>query len=128
MKRFALIAMMACGLIGCVKAPIEARQDPYVDSQVNIASEDLRTHTAVSAPRVVRDEAGLLHVTLPIRATTNLELYVDYRATFFDATGQTVNQLGWQTKILHPNIFEEINVVSTTPRAADFRIDLRYAK
>jgi uncharacterized protein YcfL len=122
MKRFALIAMMACGLIGCVKAPIEARQDPYVDSQVNIASEDLRTHTAVSAPRVVRDEAGLLHVT------TNLELYVDYRATFFDATGQTVNQLGWQTKILHPNIFEEINVVSTTPRAADFRIDLRYAK
>ncbi len=79
-------------------------------------------------PRVIRDEAGLLHVTLPIRAATDLELYVDYRVTFFDSTGQTVSQFGWQTKVLHPNIFEEINVVSTTPQAADFRIDLRYAK
>ncbi len=128
MKRFALIAMMTLGLVGCVKPPIEARHDPYTDSQVNIASEDLRIHTAVQAPRVIRDEAGLLHVTLPIRAATDLELYVDYRVTFFDSTGQTVSQFGWQTKVLHPNIYEEINVVSTTPQAADFRIDLRYAK
>jgi hypothetical protein len=113
---------------GCVSAPIEPRQDPYSAGQVHMASEDLRVHTATQAPRPSRDEAGLLHVTLPIRAATDLELYVDYRASFFDSNGQLINQTDWQTKVLHPNIYEEIQVTSISPRAADFRIDIRYAK
>ncbi|MGB7156830.1 MAG: DUF1425 domain-containing protein [Tepidisphaeraceae bacterium] len=116
-------------LTGCVKAPIEGRQDPYTPSQIMFASKDLKNNTAVDAPRVARDEAGgILHVTVPIRAATNLELYVDYRVTFFDRNGRRLNQTGWFTKTLVPNVPDSITVNSMGPNAADFQVDFRYAK
>src|SRR2546421_5565622 len=118
MKYFPLTLLFA--LIGCgVKAPIEARQDPYVPHQVNLTSDDLRSHTAFDAPQVARDPAGLLRITLPIRAATNRQLYIDYRVTFFDNTGQEINKTGWLAKVLAPNVADAIVVNSTTPRAAD---------
>jgi len=113
---------------GCVKPPIEARQDPYLPSQVMMASKDLRKKTAVQAPAVSRDEAGILHVTLPIRAATDLQLYIDYRTTFFDRNGQEVSRTNWTTKTLAPNVPDRIVVSSMGPSAADFQIDVRYAK
>jgi Protein of unknown function (DUF1425) len=113
---------------GCVKAPIEARQDPYLPSQVMMASKDLRKKTAVQAPAVSRDETGILHVTLPIRAATDLQLYIDYRTTFFDRTGQEISRTSWTTKTLAPNVPDRIVVNSMGPNAADFEIDIRYAK
>src|SRR5438552_18931066 len=81
-------------IFGCgVKPPIEGRQDPYASSQIHFTSEDLRTSTAFSAPKLARSDAGqILYVTVPIRATTDKTLYIDYRVTFFDKTGQVVNQ------------------------------------
>jgi hypothetical protein len=115
--------------IGCVKKPIQGRADPFPASQIHFASEDLRKHTAVGTPMPVRDEEGrLLYVTVPIRAATNLILYVDYRVTFFDANGQPINQTTWFTKTLEPNTPDQITVNSMTPRAADFQIDFRYAR
>lgn len=114
---------------GCVKAPIEGRQDPYAPSQIMFASKDLRNKTAVGAPSVARDDVGsILHVTVPIRAATNLQLYVDYRATFFDRNNQQISQTAWATKTLAPNVPDRIVVNSMGPNAADFQIDLRYAK
>jgi hypothetical protein len=116
-------------LAGCVSPPIQGRADPYPPNQINFASDDLRTHTAVGAPIVNRDPQGqILFVTVPIRAATNLQLYVDYRVTFVDAYGQVVWQSGWFTKTLTPNVFDQITVNSPSPRAADFRVDFRYAK
>jgi hypothetical protein len=124
-----VLLVTVVGLIGCgVKAPIEARQDPYVPHQINLTSEDLRTHTAVLEPLVARDPAGLLRVTVPIRAATNRQLYIDYRVSFFDSTGQLINQTGWISKVLAPNVADQIVVNSTTPRAADFQIDVRYTR
>ena len=131
MKRLLMLPVLLVGLVGCnsVKAPIEGRQDPYTPSQVMFASKDLKNHTAVDAPRVARDETGgILNVTLPIRAATNLQLYVDYRASFFDRNGQLINQTTWFNKTLAPNVPDQITVNSMSPRAADFQIDLRYAK
>ena len=116
------------GLGGCVKPPIEGRQDPYQANQINFAQEDLRKETAVMAPRVARDEAGLMHVSVPIRAATDRQLYVDYRFTFLDANGQETSATGWMTKSLTPNVFDEISGNSLSARAADFRIDLRWAR
>jgi Protein of unknown function (DUF1425) len=116
-------------LSGCVKPPIEGRQDPYDSAQINFASRDLRNKTAVSAPAVSRDDVGdILHITVPIRAATNLQLYVDYRTTFFDRNGHQISQTGWTTKTLAPNVHDRIVVNSMGPNAADFQIDLRYAK
>jgi hypothetical protein len=127
MKYLPLVVLVA--LLGCtVKAPIEAREDPYVPHQINMVSEDLRQSTAVMTPTPTRDPSGLLHVTLPIRAATNKQLYIDYRATFFDRNGQVLNQTTWLSKTLAPNVADQIQVNSTSPQAADFQIDLRYTR
>lgn len=116
-------------LTGCVKPPIEGRQDPYTPSQIMFASKDLRNDTAVSAPSVSRDEAGgILHISVPIRAATNRQLSIDYRTTFFDRNGQQISQTGWTAKTLAPNVPDRIVVNSMGPTAADFQIDLRHAK
>ena len=133
MKRLLTLPVLLAGLAvaGCnnVKAPIEGRQDPFTPAQIHFASKDLRNHTAVDAPRVARDESGgILHVTVPIRAATNMQLYVDYRASFFDRNGQLINQTTWFNKTLAPNVPDQITVNSMSPRAADFQVDLRYAK
>ncbi len=121
--------LIAFVLSGCVKAPIEGRQDPFSSSQIMFASKDLKNKTAVGAPSVSRDEAGgILQVTVPIRAATNTQLYVDYRVTFFDRNNQRLNQTGWFTKTLVPNVPDSVTVNSMGPSAADFQVDFRYAK
>ena len=115
---------------GCeVNPPIEARQDPYPRQQVHLTSKDLRWHTAVDTPQVWRDDAGLLFITLPIRSTTNQQLYIDYRVTFFDGQGRPIGEpSGWLSKTLAPNVPDQITVNSTTPLAKDFQVDLRYSQ
>ena len=129
MTRLLTLSVLFALVQGCVKAPIEGRQDPYSPSQIMFASKELRNNTAVSAPSVARDETGgILHVTVPIRAATNKQLYVDYRTTFFDRNGQQVSQTGWTTKTLAPNVADRIVINSMGPNAADFQVDLRFAK
>ncbi len=114
---------------GCVKPPIEGRLDPYTPSQIHFASKELRDETAVGTPIVSRDDTGnILYVTIPVRAATNKELHVDYRVTFLDKNQQTLNQTGWFTKTLPPNVPDSITVNSMGPRAADFQVDFRYAQ
>lgn len=125
--------MFACCLLlaamgGCVTAPNYARNDPFVPAQIQISESDLRTKTAFAQPVVSRDAAGLLFVTVPVRAATDLTLYVDYRTTFFDRNGRPIQQTGWLNKTLYPNVFDHIQINSVSPDAADFEMDLRYAR
>ena len=113
---------------GCVKPPIEGRLDPYESQQIHFASDDLKRRTAVGTPTAQRDDAGdILHITVPIRAATDRELHVDYRVTFFDRNGQVLNQTGWLTRTLAPNVPDYVRVNSLGPRAADFLISFRWA-
>ena len=125
-----LIPLVALALTGCVKPPIEGRLDPYPASQINFASTDLKNHTAVGTPTAERDPAGnILHVTVPIRAATDLELHVDYRVKWFDKNGQQLSETSWFTRTLTPNVYTYIQVAAgTAPRAADFEMDFRYAQ
>ena len=119
----ALIALVSgCG----VPPPIQGRSDPYAAPQVNFTAEDLRTSTAVSAPQVSRDESNLLLVTIPIRSTIDKTLYTEYRVTFFDRNHQVINQTSWLRKDLAPNVNDQITFNSSSPRAADFQIDIRW--
>jgi hypothetical protein len=132
MNRLLATSLMTFALVaasGCVKPTIEGRQDPYTPAQIMFATKDLKYKTAVSSPVVSRDEnGGILHVTVPIRAATDLQLYVDYRTTFFDRNGQQISQTGWTRKTLAPNVPDRIVVNSMGPSAADFQLDLRYAQ
>jgi len=120
-------------LAGCgVKAPVQPRQDPFLPSQIHMAgpkAEELRKLTAVDAPRLARDEEGrLLYVLVPVRSASNYDLYVDYRVSFLDANGMLLSQTGWLPKTLRANAYEEIQVNSMSPRAADFRMDIRFSQ
>lgn len=129
--KYLLITLLGLLLLGCdyVRPPIQGRQDPYVPAQMHFDSDTLRRNTAIGTPVVSRDPAGLLFVTVPIRSAINKTLYVDYRVTFLDQSGQIVGQrLGPFTKTLEPNTPDQIVVNSTSPRAADFQIDFRYAR
>ena len=129
---FPLLTLTLLLGVGCqrgVLPPLEGGDDPYGRRQIMIADEDLRNRTSVGRPLVSRDEPGnLLYVTLPITAATNRELTIQYRATFFDESGAPINSTTWFRKTLSPRVTDSISVNSTSPRAADFQIDLRYAK
>jgi hypothetical protein len=130
MKRLLVIPLIAT-LAACnnVKKPFEGRSDPYPPGQISFASQMLQDQTAVGTPIATRDDAGnILYVTIPIRSTTNEQLYVDYRVTFFDRNGQSITDNGWQTRLLTSNIPDNIKVMSGNSRAADFHIDFRPAR
>jgi hypothetical protein len=126
------IPLLTLWLVGCtsgVNPPKQPRLDPHVPGQVHVDSKGLELDTAVGTPVVTRDDVGnLVHVTLPIRSTINKTLYVDYWVTFFDRNGHQLSKLGPFTKTLQANTPDSIHVNSMSPRAADFQIDLRYAR
>jgi uncharacterized protein YcfL len=128
--KYALALFCVSFVMGCgVHPPIQGRQDPYARGQIHFNKDDLRTQTAVDQPMVTRDDAGdILHVTVPIRSAINKRLYVDYRVSFFDKSGQLLNQTGWMTKTLEMNTPDQITVNSMSPRAADFQVDFRWAR
>lgn len=132
--KFAVWMMMVgmIGLAGCqehVNAPIQMRQDPFPEDQIMVAQDDLRASLAGSAPILTRDaQSGILYVTVPIRNTTNKQLFVDYRFRFLDANGQETFKTGWMNKVLAPNVPDRITANSTSPQAVDFRMDLRWAR
>ena len=131
MTRFLLCLPLLASMYGCnTQPPIDARQEVYAPKQIQLADEDLRRNTRFEQPRVTRDPAGLLFVTVPLRATINETLYVQYRATWLDENGQPLpgSPTTWQDKTLNPRVFESITTNSTSPRAEDFVIDVRYAR
>jgi hypothetical protein len=112
-----------------VKPPIQGRADPYDAQQIHFATDDLRRSTAVGAPIASRDDSGnILYVTIPIRSAVNQTLYVDYRVTFFDKSGQALSSSGWLPKTLEANTPDRVEVRSLGPRAADFQVDFRYSR
>jgi hypothetical protein len=122
------LSLLTLTATGCVKAPIEGRLDPHESKQIHFASTDLKDRTAVGIPTAQRDEeGGILYITVPVRAAHWQELHVDYRVTFFDRNGQVLNQTGWFTRTLTPNVPDRITVNSMGPRAADFQMDFRWA-
>ena len=131
MTRFLLSVPLLAALYGCnTQPPIDARQEVYAPKQIQLADEDLRRNTRFEQPRITRDPAGLLFVTVPMRATINETLYVQYRATWLDENGQPLpgSPTTWFDKTLNPRVFESITINSTSPRAENFVIDVRYAR
>jgi hypothetical protein len=130
MLLFLIAGPMLAVLAGCsVNPPIQPRMDPYLPSQIQMDSEELRGDTAVGTPNAHRDDSGILFVTVPIRSTIDKTLYVDAYVTWLDRNGQPIGgRLGPKTLVLDPNTPSSVTFNSTTPRAADFQIDFRYAR
>jgi uncharacterized protein YcfL len=134
MNTFLTIGLIAI-LTGCTTEPPryrEARAEAYGPPQVQITgldAENLRLSTVVDQPITHRDKADLLFVTVPVRNTSDRVLHIQYRYNFIDDQGRPlVANLAWNKKTLEPGATERITFNSTTARAADFQLDLRYAR
>ncbi len=130
-KSAILIAILA--LTGCGSGdltPIPAHGDPYTAQHVVFSGQDdLANHVAFGTITRTFDSSGILHITIPARATTPNDLYVDYRVTYFDENHNPVDvPTAWKTKTLSSDIFEYIQDNSATPRARDFQVDFRPAQ
>ena len=129
-KILAVAALSALPLLGCsnVKKPYRASADPYQPSQVQLADSRMSNLLAFGEPAVSRDEAGLLYVSTPVRAATSRSQLINYRYRFFDDAGRQLPGGAWQTAKLQSNLFESVQGNSTSPRAFDFRLDLKTAE
>ena len=137
MKTNAWVAVVGLGLLagGCASdvAPYrEGRAERYAPPQVQISglnAEDLRQSTAIDRPSTSRDAANLLFVTVPIRNTSDQVLHIQYRYNFLDDQGRPMPEnIAWNRKTLEPGSTERITFNSTSARAADFQLDLRYSR
>ncbi len=139
MKNFAMLSVVSMLFLagaGCqsgVPPYTEGRAEPFVPPQVILAgreAEDLHQRTVIDRPILERDSADLLRVTLYVRGTSDLQLHTQYRVTFLDDGGNPLpgSPTGWFRKTLVPGAREAITFNSTSPRAKDFQMELRYAE
>src|ERR1700722_6330730 len=111
--RSVLFALPLLALAACRPDPIRAQAGQYAPSQVNFVDQDLRDNTAIGQIKMTFDDSKLLHIDVPIRATTSLPQYADYRVSFFDANGIPLGPpTGWTAVKLPPNGFQDILVTS----------------
>jgi hypothetical protein len=116
---------------GCqprVRGPLTPREDTSDWPQIQISDRDLQRRIAVRRPMVERDPAGLLFVTVPVRSTTDRELTIEYRSTFYDRNGSPVFRSTWFPVTMTPFTQQTIRANSTSNLAEDFQIDIRPAK
>lgn len=128
-RPLAAVALTLSLLAGCQSndAPITARADRYDPPWLTVGSKQLRADTMVGEPSVVRDDAGILRLSLPIRSTSDLQLYVDYRVTFLDANGLEVNPVTGNVTIPSRGT-RTLTANSTSPRAESFQVELHYPR
>jgi hypothetical protein len=136
--KHALIVMLGAVAVfaaGCQNVPPykEGRAEQFAPPQVIFTgpeADDLRNWTVVDTPIVNRDESDLLFVSLPVRGTGNKILSTHYRVTFLDRNGQPLpgSPSGWLRKDLEPGARELIKFNSTSAKASDFQVELRYAR
>jgi len=130
-----LIGLLVVAAAGCsheVTPYREARAERYSPPQVQITgldAEDLRLSTAIDRPITSRDQANLLFVTVPLRNTSGTVLHVQYRYNCVDDQGRPLPEnIAWNRKTLEPGATERITFNSTSAKAADFQMDLRYGR
>jgi uncharacterized protein YcfL len=131
---FTIVPLLAL-VAGCAQNPPpyrEGRAERYAPPQVQITgldAEDLRLSTAIDRPVTSRDQANNLIVTVPIRNTGDQVLRIQYRYNFTDEQGRPLPaNMAWNPKTLEPGSTERITFNSVSAKAADFQLDLRYAR
>ena len=108
--------------------PIPGRGEVYEQPWLTVGSSGLRHDTRIGDASRKLDESGILHVAVPIRNVTDEQLYVEYRITFVDATGGTVNHIGPTTLAIPPRQTREAAGNATSGQAKDFRVELNYPR
>lgn len=117
---------------GCSTAPPTG-----VGDEVNVgeypkivAAEGLQKGVVFSQPVVERStDVRPMRVTVPVRATTNYPLNVQYRFSFFDNEGRELrSNQGWRFMNLPPKVGMTMDANALETAAADWRLTVRPAR
>jgi len=129
LKTTALLAMLLTGCHGNDAGPTTQPATPvsYAPQQIQfVGGGDLSQCMAFQPITRSFDSAGLMHVSIPARLTSELGQTIQYRFTFFDDNHAPVDEPGaWMTKSLAPDVMVTIEGNSTSPRARDFQVEFR---
>jgi hypothetical protein len=130
MIRIAILGLFALSLflvVGCNDhPPMYGRAEDYPREHLQFGNPLLQESTRVDPVLSTRDQAGLLHITINIRSTTDRQQYVDAYVTFLRG-GQVLEKLGPQTVTLKGDLPDTITFNSTGV-ADDYFVTLSYAK
>ncbi len=117
-------------LAGCSKGPIAAERDT-VDQypKVSISSLSLADKVRLNPATLTETEAGLLHLTQPIRAASDGALSVEYQVIWFDKKGVPIEpRMTWRFMRLEPRVREFIEADASSREAVDYEVQLRWAR
>lgn len=117
---------------GCYKPPddqpIPGRTERYNYSWLQLGSKDLYYSTMVSDATQSRIPPGdNLRVLVPVRNTTDKQLYVEYKVTFFDANKTIVNEVNGVVTIPSHGVHHVV-ANSTSGSAESFNMYLGYPR
>lgn len=124
------VALALGAATGCDTGPIAARMDSTSTyPEVSLSQESLRDALAFLPPVVGRVDNGLLRVTVPVRSKADEALHVEYRVTWFDATGQALDpEMTWAPLRLEPRQPASVTVTATSDLAARYNVQFRWGK
>lgn len=129
LKYITLLAILSAGCHGNDAGPTTQPAAPvsYAPQQIQfVGSGDLSQCMTFQPIMSSFDSAGLMHVTIPARLTSELGQTIEYRFTFFDDNHSPVDApSAWMTQSLSPDVTVSIQGSSTSPRARDFQVEFR---
>lgn len=126
--------MVAAGLsvaVGCADTGVvggkydEARAYP----SITLSQPSLQDALGFQEATVTRTANNLLKVTQPVRAQSNDQLSIEYRAVWFDQSGQPIPpESSWKSVRLEPRQPAYITVMSSSPDAVRYNLQFRWAR
>jgi uncharacterized protein YcfL len=120
-----LILSSLFALVGC-HGDMSPAASTFRPQQVKV-SPDLKDEISFS-PVMTSYKGGSLHVEIPLQSTTDFDINVAYRLTYYDDGRNIVGSpTVWQTRLLHSNVFETITGDAPNPQARDFQLELKSA-
>lgn len=131
-----MLASFTVPLAGCAgradntaQAPVRPAWDRLApDEYPRIAIEPSLAGVIVRGePRVMRDDStGVMKVVAPLRSTANVEIFVEHRTVFLDASGGVVNPgTTWRAMRLGPRMAANAEASTGRPDATDWRMEIR---
>ncbi|MBI1373836.1 MAG: DUF1425 domain-containing protein [Phycisphaera sp.] len=121
---------LAAAMAGCSTDPIEAKWDNVqAYPRISLSQKSLEKALGFQQPTVTRTNNDLMRVSVPIRARSNNELFIEYRVLLFDEAGQPITPAtGWIPVRLEPRQPQYIQFTASSPRAKDYNMQVRWSR
>lgn len=137
MMRLPVTAAVALALLlGCQAkygAPSAGLGDPWPapvnDPQITVLAPELQQWLRFHPARIVRDPDRPMQVEVPVRNISDRQYLIDYRFLFFDGDDMAVTPtMGWRFMAIDANQTARLTAGAMSPDAANYRLEIKWAR